>query len=191
MSGRTLLLLGSLCLVASTSVSAPQTPKEARCREISGYRKWHKANAKPFAVWNPLAALCRGATQAEKEEAKANPHLETFITVFVNDKAKQTFAGAKGTFPVGSIVVKEKWVASDGNFYDSNPKLKLKLMTVMQKREKGYHPSGGDWEYLVVGGNGNLQERGKIQRCQSCHQKQKASDFLFKSYMEGTGAKRI
>lgn len=40
---------------------------------------------------------------------------------------------------------------------------------VMTKREKGYFPSGGDWEYMVVDETGKVQARGKLERCARCH----------------------
>jgi hypothetical protein len=45
------------------------------------------------------------------------------------------------------------------------------LLTAMVKREKGYNPSCYDWEFLVLDGKAErILERGKLVRCQSCHQ---------------------
>lgn len=40
---------------------------------------------------------------------------------------------------------------------------------VMVKREPGYDPAGGDWEYLVVAPDGHVEERGKLSLCARCH----------------------
>jgi hypothetical protein len=40
---------------------------------------------------------------------------------------------------------------------------------VMIKRTSGYDPAGGDWEYLVLGASGRVEERGKLPLCARCH----------------------
>jgi hypothetical protein len=40
---------------------------------------------------------------------------------------------------------------------------------VMVKRAPGYDPDGGDWEYLVLGASGRVEERGKVPLCARCH----------------------
>jgi hypothetical protein len=49
---------------------------------------------------------------------------------------------------------------------------------VMEKREPGYFPSGGDWDYAVVDSRGRVQNRGKLQPCARCHA-EAAVDFVF------------
>jgi len=40
---------------------------------------------------------------------------------------------------------------------------------VMVKRAPGYDPAGGDWEYLVLGAAGRVEDRGKLPLCARCH----------------------
>ena len=67
-------------------------------------------------------------------------------------------------FPVGTVFTKEKFDNPRGT---GTPE----LLTAMVKREKGYNPSCYDWEFLVLDGKAErILERGKLARCQSCHQ---------------------
>lgn len=40
---------------------------------------------------------------------------------------------------------------------------------VMRKREPGYFPEGGDWEYAVVSPEGKLLAEGRLALCARCH----------------------
>ena len=81
-------------------------------------------------------------------------------------------------FPEGSIIVKEKiGTRQEGK--------KPVLYTIMRKREPGYNPGVGDWEFSVVDGNGTkLQAIGKLEKCQSCHVEKTESDFVFRPYVK-------
>jgi Cytochrome P460 len=77
-------------------------------------------------------------------------------------------------FLEGSVIVKEKI----GNRSEGRKPL---LYTLMKKRERGYNPMVGDWEFLVVAGNGTqLEASGKILNCQACHLGRSDSDFVFR-----------
>jgi hypothetical protein len=39
----------------------------------------------------------------------------------------------------------------------------------MTKRDAGFYPEGGDWEYLVLDAEGHLEDRGKLALCARCH----------------------
>lgn len=43
------------------------------------------------------------------------------------------------------------------------------LFYVMERREPGYFPQGGDWEYSVVSSQGALKASGKLPLCARCH----------------------
>ena len=49
----------------------------------------------------------------------------------------------------------------------------------MLKRERGYNPENGDWEYLVLDGAASkIVERGRMASCSSCHAAYSSTDFL-------------
>jgi len=73
------------------------------------------------------------------------------------------------TMPKGSLLVelhtdKRTGAPSDGFF--------------MEKREAGYFPAGGDWEWGVFGSDGLVQNRGKLEFCARCHAEASA-DYVF------------
>lgn len=39
----------------------------------------------------------------------------------------------------------------------------------MVKRQPGFDPAGGDWEYLVVSAAGQTEQRGNLPLCARCH----------------------
>jgi len=90
----------------------------------------------------------------------------------------------KPKLPQGSIIVKEK--LADPN--SKNPE----LLTVMHKREKGYNPKSGDWEYLVIDGTGKqVQAQGRLENCQSCHAQWKRTDFVSRAYLGESEATQL
>jgi len=87
-------------------------------------------------------------------------------------------------FPQGSVIVKEKLTTPDS----STPE----LLTVMVKRERGYNPESGDWEYMVVDGKGqSVTERGKLESCQSCHLMEKDTDYVSRKYLPNQVAAKL
>ena len=91
---------------------------------------------------------------------------------------------------IGTITTRKAYYYSvNGNERDS-----LLNVVVMVKREPGYYPEGGDWEYMdikynkntnyIANPNGILLElsdnivRGKIAKCANCHAKAGAN-FVF------------
>lgn len=48
----------------------------------------------------------------------------------------------------------------------------------MEKREAGWFPEGGDWEYGVIAPDGLVQSRGKLGFCARCHAEAPA-DYVF------------
>lgn len=89
----------------------------------------------------------------------------------------------KPSFPVGTIIVREK-INATMLFLNDNDKRKPELLAVMVKREKGFNPQNKDWEFLVIDGAATkIQQREKTGSCQTCHAQQKADDFVFRTYL--------
>ena len=84
----------------------------------------------------------------------------------------------KPKFPVGSVIVKEK--LSDRS--SQTPE----LLTVMLKREPGFNPESGDWEFMVLDGAGTkVIDRGKLENCQGCHSAKPETSYTFRTYLSG------
>ena len=80
--------------------------------------------------------------------------------VAVNETARATYTtlASSSRFAPGSWLVKKHATASA-----PGPTF------AMTKREPGFFPEGGDWEYVVLDAQGRLEDRGKLQLCARCH----------------------
>lgn len=167
--------------VWQANLSTAQTGKKSvaeteEIKEIRGYKNWTKVNPKSLRLPTPLDALCRIPTNRDLIETSANPHRQKYFTVYVNDIGQSAMMKEKTpTFPEGSVIVKEKLLTEDA----AAPE----LLTVMIKRKKGYSPTTGDWEYMVVSAEMKLLGRGNLENCQSCHVLNKQTDYVFRSYL--------
>ncbi len=140
---------------------------------------WTQVNKDPYYISASVDALCRAPTSADYEsERKTNPHAGTSITVYVNNLGRAAMFSKKfQRFPEGSVIVKQKI----GTYSEGRKPL---LYTLMRKRERGYNPGVGDWEFSVVAANGTQVEAiGKLGNCQGCHTSQPDSDFVFRPYV--------
>jgi hypothetical protein len=177
------LTLCAACACAETSGSqqkASEQPPRVRlagAELVAGYKGWTRVNPEPAVFHSQLAFLCAPPTEAQLRRERENLHLNKFITVFVNDSGRRAMLEEKRPrFPAGSLVVKEKLPARDA----SEPE----LLTAMLKHEAGYDPEGGDWEYLVLDGQGKeVRARGKLESCRACHQAYPDTDFVARNYL--------
>ena len=149
---------------------------------IAGYRQWTKVNPYPALVSARAAILCASAIATagpNDPHGPSNPRVseENYITVYVNDTGRRAMMEEKTPhFPQGSVIVKEKLP----NEKSTTPE----LLTVMIKRESGYNPESGDWEYMVVDGSGKtVQARGKLDNCQGCHVSHADTDYISRAYL--------
>lgn len=180
------LAVAGFFLARRISSAEPQAPSFAasaallsaealQVKEIQGYRNWTRVNPQPMNMDAIVATLCAAPPSARA--ADKNPHLHKFITVYVNETGRRAMIEEREPkFPQGSVIVKEKLPAQDSETPE--------LLTVMIKREKGFNPQMGDWEFMVTNGAGSeTQARGKISSCQSCHLSMGATDFIYRNYL--------
>jgi hypothetical protein len=140
---------------------------------------WTQVNAEPYRLSIYIDTLCRAPMAQDYEnERKINPHAASYITVYVNNVGRDAMFAKDGKkFPEGSVIVKQKI----GNRTEGSKPL---LYTIMRKREAGYNPTVGDWEFLVVGPDGKeLQASGRLEKCESCHKGKTDSDHVFRPYL--------
>jgi hypothetical protein len=77
------------------------------------------------------------------------------------------------------VVVKEKYP-------QYSPNAKPVAVAAMTKREPGYDPGNGDWEYAYEQRWPEQEAktvRGKLDACIDCHQGVRDKDYLFRSYL--------
>lgn len=178
------LLLCAACACVQTSGSqknAPEPPPRehlAGAELVAGYKDWTRVNPEPSIFHLPSITDCAAPVGATARMASEdNPHIQKFINVFVNDAGRRAMLKElRPHFLVGSLIVKEKLPTRDA----AEPE----LLTAMYKREAGYDPEGGDWEYLVLDGHGKeVQARGKLESCRACHQAVADTDFVSRNYL--------
>lgn len=155
------------------TVSADQLENERVRAEISHYREWKLVNPTPQRMDPVISASCARVLRPDQ----GSPHFGKYISVYVNSVgADAMLTKREPVFPEGSIIVKEKLP----NATSKEPE----LLTVMRKREKGFNPASGDWEYLILDGNAaNITERGKIETCNACHTAYKSTDYITRAYL--------
>lgn len=166
------LSVGHFRLSPFTSTAMRRVPVDDGVKEIAGYRGWSKVNTEPQLMPDSTSLLCAAPLPAAK-----NPHLKKYATVYVNDIGRKAMLEQlKPFFPEGSVIVKEKLPDKSSR--------EPELMTVMIKRAKGFNPTSGDWEYMVVDGTGTkVVAQGKLENCQSCHTAKPGTDYVFRTYL--------
>jgi hypothetical protein len=170
--------------LAATSAGSRQSKADDNLAfDVSSLAGWTQVNPEPYYISSKIDFQCAAPPNPAdyERERKQNPHAKTYVTVFVNEAGRPAmFANPPQRFPKGAVIVKRKFDASSQN---STPI----LSTIMIKREAGYNPEAGDWEFAVVSGDGkNVEAKGKLGNCMGCHVSRRETDFVFKSYMPTT-----
>jgi hypothetical protein len=169
------LIGGALSLTAfAAGMVVSRAPSLAE--SIARYRSWYKVNPKPIHMAPALAVLCSAPVRWHSGN---NPHDPKFFTVYVNAAGKQAMmSGKNSVFPAGSVIVKEKLPSEQGA---------PELLTVMVKRERGFDSAHGDWQYFIANGRGQETSTDDVAKCQSCHEINKARDYVFRTYVNPKG----
>jgi hypothetical protein len=119
------------------------------------------------------------AKRADEVAKFYGPHAKYSIIVRVSPEGMAQFRDGR-PLPTGAVVVKEKYLGdpvTTGRLYG---------YALMTKREPGYYPEGGDWEYQFVALVPERKETsGHLADCAACHASVKERDFLFRSYGKG------
>lgn len=138
-----------------------------------------RVTEKPHRVPN-LNTICRQLTPDEIS-LLTTPHVDFWIHVFVTPEATNIIRSSKGVYPEGTIILKQK-------FLDAEAK-QTEFFTGMRKRETGYNPDCGDWEFFTLDKTGTkVTARGKIDSCMDCHANFKETDFVSRKYLKPPAA---
>lgn len=183
-----ILTCGSTVLLQSAE---PRESTQITVSQIAaGYAKYEKITPEPVYVNPVLAMLCRGASKQEVEKArgKHGPHANTAVVIQMNALAANAFNADLTHYPLGSVIVKQKsilgYVGEDGKAVrpaDNG-------VGGMIKRQAGYDPAHGDWEYFYFEDPAKI-ESGRIASCVQCHATAKATDYVFGSWHRANTAK--
>src|SRR5262249_21569935 len=192
-------LLASLGIVVLAAALASPQPQRVNgqgfrfdATKLKDKTLWTQVNERPHYLASHVDLLCRIASREDFESVrKQNPHSSTYITVYVNKIGRSAmFSTETPRFPEGSVIVKEKIEKPlDARGFNIGPKQPLEdltpsLYTLMIKREPGYNPAAGDWEFAVASGKEfQIEASGKLENCQACHLEKRDQDFVFRSYL--------
>lgn len=88
-------------------------------------------------------------------------HDLSFVQVWADPVAAAAYTSREGTFPNGSLIVKEE--------FDDPGCTDLSGWTVM-RREADFAPAAGDWRWQEVAADRTVVDDGSIFRCFSCHE---------------------
>lgn len=104
-------------------------------------------------------------------------HAFTFGVVYANDLAKLEIEKEKPSFPVGSIIVREKNATATSELPQT--------VIAMVKREKGFSTETGDWEFFTFdGADLKMQKRETKSDCAKCHVNAEKTDWVFRDYLK-------
>lgn len=136
--------------------------------------KLERVTAEPLIMFPQVLLSCRPPTP-EEERRVASPHNNFSVHIYVSPDAVEPIWDLYGEFPEGSFLLKEK--------FDSQRPDQPELFTGMIKRERGYFPEGGDWEYFTLDGElSQVTSRGKLESCAACHRDFADWDYVSKQY---------
>lgn len=165
------LLVSSTLLLGETQLG--KTDLLGRLKDFKSFARVTKERV-PLAA--KYATLCGYLPKNLADHTTLTGKQDAAILVYVSPEAANAFTEEHYPLPEGTIVLKEKFSSPDA----ASPE----LYTGMLKREKGYNPKAGDWEFFTLTGDrGAITSRGRTDSCMDCHQQYAKSDFLMKKYV--------
>jgi hypothetical protein len=160
------LTLAALAFVLSTSDGT-----DPQLVTLTDVQHLTKVTAQPLVMSQTVAALCVATPQYSGPTA----HAWKFFDIYASKDAAAVVQTGQGTYPVGAVVLKRKYSDASGKTTE--------LYTGMLKREKGYNPVSGDWEYFILSSDGKIvQKQGKLADCMACHAAYSSSDYITRDY---------
>ncbi|MEN9283361.1 MAG: hypothetical protein RLZZ179_854 [Verrucomicrobiota bacterium] len=164
----TFVLLPALLGIPGVLTAAPPDD-EALLGMIRQRDRLERVTASPVDMDARTAHLCRAPVAPRPEGPHKGARLQLFISPDAADSLYDPWAG----FPVGTLILKEKLPKEPG----AGPE----LITGMLKREAGFWPELGDWEFFTTDGKvSSLTSRGKLETCAECHRDYKDRGFVTK-----------
>ncbi len=124
----------------------------------------------PPKRWPPFERL--GELRLVGSVDSAHPAGDYFGAIRVNREAEAYGSKRRDPLPPGARVVEALSTEVAGT---------AQLHYVMEKQPAGYFPEGGDWAYLVIGKEGEIQAEGKLTLCARCHA-EAPREHLFESF---------
>lgn len=171
-----LLLIGTGWLALMSGVFADDEKTDAELFDFARNREQHvRVTPDPFRIYSRVALQCKAPSPDQLKAEAANPHYRAAVLVFASDNAVEPLWDPYAKFPVGSILLKAK-------FDDRNLDQPTQF-TGMIKRDAGYFPDCGDWEFFTLDGElTSVTSRGKLESCAKCHRDYAQHGYVSKEY---------
>lgn len=183
-SGWLPLLVAFLFVGSPHAADAPKAERQfPEDEKIWAYLMQNRAEMvrvtpKPVRINWAGAPLCQ-----RPNHIRHSPHGEHWIHVFVSPGGTNAMTTGKGTYSEGTMILKQKFEDAEGKTTE--------FYTGMRKRERGYNPELGDWEFFMLDAGGHMvTARGKIESCMDCHSKYPKTDFVSRRYLTTKEAER-
>ncbi|HKE49702.1 MAG TPA: cytochrome P460 family protein [Rhodanobacteraceae bacterium] len=138
------------------------------------YETLQLVTPRPFPVDPFIAAAC--TSQVKPAPSFSGPHAGSAISIYVNELARSALT-EQSSFQSGSVIVKLK----HGDAHDAH---RTEAIGGMIKRDPGYDPAGGDWEFFYME-DGRLAS-GTLPECSACHAKATKRDRVFASWLSSS-----
>ena len=140
---------------------------------MDSYLGWKKRQDAPRAISAEIFSLCRAPSLAEMKFAESVHGKNLALLDWVNPAAARGLAaGGKPAFEVGSAIVKQKLLGG-------GDQAKVVALGLMVKRQAGFDPDHGDWEFGYWEETPGLMAGAEIaSSCGGCH-KASPTDFVF------------
>ena len=153
----------------------------------------------PIEVASALDSRC-AITPSQDRIIREDPHHFRTAQVYANALAIRALAAGASSLPPGSIFMKVKRTPSRPradagdlpSFRFTGPDDgAIVLYTVMFKRQPGFQPKTGDWDYGVIdGGPTHWLQLGCLESCIDCHADFHDHDSLSRDYRGSAIASR-
>ncbi len=181
------VLIGIVGAEEATKETPQESTEETKADENSqaleiakNYKNLTRMTKQPIQITVWLAMMCRmpSAQEIKGAQNRHGPHTMKRVNFYMNELAAKAVGKNPISFPVGSIIVKDKKLDDENDGVGG-----------MIKREKGYDPEHGDWEYFYYTDIEKVGH-GKIASCVECHSKTAHSDYFYGHWLKhGNGMK--
>ena len=180
-----LIVTATICVLFGCKAQIESGPSAALQSSTLGFdfANWPSVTENPISVPSAFLVFCAPPTEAQLETDRKvhGPHSQSEIVVRVNAIGIEQFKTGRSA-PAGTIVVKEKYTRYSPNTPPS-------AIGAMIKREPGYDPEHGDWEYAYEEQSPKTERtlvRGRLDSCIKCHSGARDTDYLFRGYLQAS-----
>lgn len=164
-----------LVLATTPATASPREPlsDESLVKLASNLTSLVCVTVKPVAMQPKVVVLCAAPQIPGHSTLLTNR--EAVYQIYVTSAGAPAMKTDDATFPLGTVILKQKLATPAATLPE--------LYTGMLKREKGFNPVCGDWEFFTLSGDAKtVTSRGRTESCMSCHKSYPDSDFVTKHY---------